>query len=120
MERPGAVYGSQFLWRRLVAISVPLALLAMLGVSYAILSYRWPEEPCTYHLGRQGSSSHVAPTNTFVKFGHYSGALVAAYARQDRVRKPMPEQYPIHQGVPGGVPLSLLALLWLCWEDPIR
>ena len=38
MERPWAVYGSQFFWRRLVPISVHLTLLAALGVSHAVFS----------------------------------------------------------------------------------
>ena len=52
MKGPRAIDGPQLFWWRFVPVGVLLALLASLGVPYAIFHYRRPVKACVYDLRR--------------------------------------------------------------------
>ena len=68
----------------------------------------------------QRPSSYVASANSFMELRHYPRSLISTHACQDWVREPVSEHCSIHEGVPRGISLYLLAFSRLCWEDPIR
>ena len=79
-------------------IGVLLALLAPLGVPYAIFSHCGPIITRTDYLRRQRASSHMTTADPLMKLCHYRRAQLSTHAHQDRVSETA-EQLSIQEGV---------------------
>ena len=119
MERPRAIDRSEIFSWRLVLVSVLLTLLALLCIPSAIFPYGWLIISRTNGLWCERSATDMTPTYPFMEFCHYSCALLATYTYQNRVGKPVSEQFPVNEGVFAQIFLYFSGLCGFQWDYPI-
>jgi len=92
-------------------INMLLTLFASFCMSHTILLHGWAIIP--------SSSSHMTPTNAFVKLYHDACTLIPTYDSEDRVGITMTKQLSIYEGILLRIPLNRLCLCRFYREQTI-